>query len=80
MRPKCEHGMPPDPDKNPLNGVLMAAPFDYCKCCEGVYYYIDEGAWSEDETYSRTWTKGLCGGCGGHYTEYRWKKGETELN
>ena len=49
----------------------MSAPYDTCECCGTLYFYVDSGSWSSDgREESRTWTKGLCAGCGGHYVHY----------
>jgi hypothetical protein len=47
---------------------LWAAPFDECRCCGAAYPYVDSAWWRSDGFLtSRTWTKGLCSSCGGHY-------------
>jgi hypothetical protein len=67
--PKCKHGYRRDDGR--YDGSWYA-PFDECKCCGVSYPYVDSGyyTFSKDGLGSsggRSWTKGLCAGCGGHY-------------
>lgn len=65
--PKCKHGMARDDGR--YEG-LWYAPFDECKCCGIAYPYIDSGYWGTNGSGGRSWTKGLCAACGGHYVEW----------
>ena len=52
-----------------------SAPFDDCRCCGASYPYIDTASMGSSSGSGRTWTKGLCAQCGGHYET--WSYGIT---
>ena len=78
QRGKCPHGCTygGEPYDGPL--VAMAAPFTKCQCCLDIQFYIDSGTYTQKGSWGSTWSQGLCGRCGGHYTEWDTRKGDSE--
>jgi hypothetical protein len=73
----CTHDMPSVPE----NPVPMAAPYESCKCCGNVFYYIDSFYMMNDKdgharSGGRSHIRNLCQPCGGGYVERGWQPGE----
>ena len=72
---KCEHGLSARDGR--YQGLWMA-PFSRCKCCGIDYPYIDSVQWSADGSASgRYFSKTLCPGCGGAYSDWSYQAQET---
>lgn len=71
----CEHGATPDwwwkLLAGPSGGIgAWAGPITVCACCGADFGYIDSGSIGPNGSHGKSWTKGLCSRCGGHYVEY----------
>lgn len=68
MGAKCEHGAAFDDET--ISPLGWNGPVSRCGCCGCLFGYVDEGSFSLERQWSRTWLpKNRCGQCGGAYVE-----------